>query len=217
MPIIDLSHAISPSMPAYPGTKPPKFTAACTIESYGFAEKHMSMSSHTGTHLDAPAHVIAGAKTLDQMAMDRFIGFACVLDLSSIRKQDLKITDLEGSQKLIEASEFVLLHTGWSLFWGQEAYYQGYPVLSTEAAHWLSEFAIKGIGIDAISIDEMGSTELTIHRRFLEREIVIVENLTNLERLPKRGFVFSCFPLKIEHADGSPVRAIGIMDSLYSM
>ena len=86
MRIIDLSHAISPSMPAYPGTNPPKFTAACTIDTCGFAEKHMSMSSHTGTHLDAPAHVIDGAKTLDQIAMDRFIGFACVLDLSSIKK-----------------------------------------------------------------------------------------------------------------------------------
>ena len=112
MKVIDLSHSIFPDMPAYPGTEPPRFTTPCTIEKFGFMEKKISLFSHTGTHIDAPAHIIQGAKTLDQLSTDCFIGKASLLDLTSTQKQNIDIMDLKGYQNLVEESEFVLLHTG---------------------------------------------------------------------------------------------------------
>ena len=210
MKTIDLTHTISPNMPVFPGTEPPEFASACTIDGVGFLEKKIGIYSHTGTHIDAPAHILHGAKTLDQLSTDHFIGTACSLDLRDITKAIIDISDLEPYRSHIEESEFILLHTGWSRFWGADKYFFGYPVLSSEAATWLSTFGLKGVGFDMISADEVESADFTIHKIFLKRDIVIIENLNNLNLLPESVFLFSCFPLKIEDADGSPVRAVAI-------
>ena len=105
-------------------------------------------------------------------------------------------------------AEFILLQTGWSRHWGRKSYFSGYPVLSPEAAEWLSGFGFKGFGMDTMSVDPMDSERLPVHRAFLERETILIENLTNLAAVPCSPFLFSCFPLKLEEADGSPVRAV---------
>jgi len=118
---------------------------------------------------------------------------------------------LKPHQRRIEESEFLLLRTGWGDLWGEEAYLNGYPVLSHDAAAWLAGFTLKGIGADMISADEAESTTFPIHTILLKRNIVIIENLTNLRALSDKEFVFSGFPLKIENADGSPVRAVALL------
>jgi arylformamidase len=211
MKIVDLSHTISPDMPVYPGTEPPTFSTACTIEGIGFMEKKITLYSHTGTHMDAPSHIIPGAKTLDQMPPDRFVGKGSVVDIRVNGGSPIEIELLKPHQRRIEGSEFLLLHTGWGDLWGEEAYLNGYPVLSHDAAAWLAGFTLKGIGADTISADEAESTTFPIHTILLERDIVIIENLTNLRALSDKEFVFTCFPLKIEEADGSPVRAVALV------
>jgi arylformamidase len=211
MKIVDLSHTISPDMPVYPGTEPPMFSTACTIEGIGFMEKKITLYSHTGTHMDAPSHIIPGAKTLDQMPPDRFVGKGAVVDIRGNNGSAIDIELLKPHQGRIEGSEFLLLHTGWGDLWGEEAYLNGFPVLSHDAAAWLAGFSLKGIGADTISADEAESTTFPIHTIFLKRDIVIIENLTNLGALPDTEFVFTCFPLKIEEADGSPVRAVALL------
>jgi arylformamidase len=211
MNIVDLSHTISPDMTVYPGTEPPVFSTACTIEGMGFMEKKITLYSHTGTHMDAPSHIIPGAKTLDQMPPDRFVGKGAVVDLRVNRGSIIDIELLKPHQGRIERNEFLLLHTGWGDLWGEEAYLSGYPVLSHEAATWLAGFTLKGIGADTISADEAQSLTFPIHTLFLKRDIVIIENLTNLNALPDKEFLFSCFPLKMEKADGSPVRAVALV------
>jgi arylformamidase len=211
MNIVDLSHTISPDMTVYPGTEPPVFSTACTIEGMGFMEKKITLYSHTGTHMDAPSHIIPGAKTLDQMPPDRFVGKGAVVDLRVNRGSIIDIELLKPHQGRIERSEFLLLHTGWGDLWGEEAYLSGYPVLSHDAATWLAGFTLKGIGADTISADEAQSLTFPIHTLFLKRDIVIIENLTNLNALPDKEFLFSCFPLKMEKADGSPVRAVALV------
>ena len=76
MKIIDLTHSISPRMPVYPGTEPPIFIQGCSIDEIGFLEKKITLYSHTGTHIDAPAHLIKGSKTLDQLPVEHFQGRA---------------------------------------------------------------------------------------------------------------------------------------------
>ena len=80
--------------------------------------------------------------------------------------------------------------------------------MSPKAAQWLVGAGIRGLGIDMISVDEVDSTAFAIHNILLGADLVIIENLTNLEALPDSAFSFYCFPLRIQHADGSPVRAV---------
>jgi len=91
-------------------------------------------------------------------------------------------------------------------------YFSGYPVLSENAVRWLQRFSLKGVGSDTISADKAETTAFPIHKNLLSRNCIIVENLTNLDALPEDGFVFSCLPLKTVNADGSPVRAVAMID-----
>jgi len=209
--VVDLTHYIYSEMPVYPGTEPPAFSTPCTIEKSGFTETKIALYSHTGTHIDAPAHIIPGAKTLDQLNIDHYLGQACMLDLKSLNKPTIDIADLKPNEDLMGKNAYVVLHTGWNQFWHKGGYFEEYPVLSTEAATWISGFRLKGLGIDMISIDGEGTSDFPVHRILLEQNILIIENLTNLQGLPGMGFSFSCLPLKFENADGSPVRAIAII------
>jgi kynurenine formamidase len=210
MNIIDLSHTISPGMPVYPGDDPPVFTNHAEIDEDGFAARSITLGSHVGTHIDAPAHIIPHAPTLDRMPVDRFVGQGAIIDLTAVKTPEIGTSLLNPHEPLFKTSEFILLYTGWSRFWGQENYFREYPVLSIEAALWIRSFGLKGIGVDAVSVDEIQAADLPIHKILLER-MVIVENLTNLDKLPKTGFIFSCLPLKLENADASPVRAAAIL------
>lgn len=210
MTVIDLSHTITESIPVYPGTECPSFINACTIDRDGFAEKKMTFYTHTGTHLDAPAHILPGAGTVDKLPIGHFYGRAVLVDCTGIRDRDIGPEDLEPYRQAVEASRFVILHTGWSKLWGNETYFDGFPVLSDEAARWLCGFNLKGLGIDAMSVDRVGSAGFPVHRLLLDRGLVIIENLTNLDQLTGRQFTFCCFPLKIAGADGSPVRAAAL-------
>ena len=162
--------------------------------------------------MDAPAHIIRGARTLDQFSADHFMGKSSVLDMTSTHRPTVDIHHIEPYQDLIAKSKFLLLYTGWSRWWGTDAYYQGYPVLSPEAARWIAGFELRGLGVDMISVDPAGASPFTIHEIFLHRNILIIENLTNLQALPNTDFILSCFPLNIEDADGSPIRAVAIIE-----
>jgi len=214
MDFIDLTHVVQPGMTVFPGTEPPVFEVGASIEADGFAEKRITMFTHTGTHMDAPAHIISGALTLDQFEIEHFGGKACVVDVGRSvdvgghQASKIDIGVLQARSEAIHESDFVILRSGWSRRWGSEDYFEGYPVLTPEAARWLVDARIKGLGIDMISVDEVDSTEFTVHNILLGANLVIIENLTNLELLPDAGFSFYCFPLRIDQADGSPVRAV---------
>jgi kynurenine formamidase len=208
---IDLSRTIAEDMPVYPGTEQPVIDNPCTIEACGFAEKKITLYSHTGTHMDAPCHIIPGAPGLDELGIGHFVGSGVVIDVSSsYSKESIEMPDIARHENIIHDKDFILLHTGWGRFWGHDEYFMNYPVLTEDAAGYLAGLGIKGIGIDMISIDSPGSTGMQIHKIFLSRNIVIVENLAGLDALTGKEFVFCCFPLKLEKADGSPVRAVAI-------
>jgi len=212
MKIIDLTQTISSTMPVYPGTEPPVITEANTIEKDGFAEKLISFFSHTGTHIDAPGHILKGKKTLDQFSVDKFIGKGLVIDLSENKTNIIEKCYLEEFSKEIEASDFILFYTGWDKKWGNIDYFNDFPTLSKDSTEWLSIFKIKGIGFDCISADPIDAPILINHNILLNKNIVIIENLCNLNLLIGYRFLFSCLPLKLENSDGSPIRAIGIID-----
>jgi kynurenine formamidase len=211
MKIADLTHTISPNMPVYPGTEQPVFITGCSIDGNGFLEKQITMYSHTGTHIDAPAHLINNSKTLDQMSIGHFYGKAYLLNLTNTEVQTIGIEELKPHKESLKQSEFLLIYTQWSRYWGTEKYFSDYPVLTVEAARWLNRFGLKGLGFDTISVDKPDSKEFPIHKVFLQNDTIIIENLANLETLTCRHFYFSCFPLRFEKADGSPVRAVAFI------
>lgn len=199
---------ISSDMPVYPGTEPPVITIPCTLEKDGFIEKRLSLYSHTGTHMDSPAHILKSGVTLDQIPVEQFYGTARVVDVSKAAGTQI---DIEHIRCLDYGDiDFVLLYTGWCYKWGTPEYFSDFPVLSLEAADYLKRQGIKGVGMDTISVDPVHSTDFAIHKIFLQNNIVIIENLTNLRDLSGKNFILSCFPLKIAASDGSPVRAVAI-------
>lgn len=210
MKIIDLTHMIHPGMPVFPGTEGPIFDRANTVEKDGFQEAKITMYSHTGTHIDAPAHMLAGGAYLDDMEISHFVGDATILDFSEEGTTEIDLESLKPYEKRIRNAEFLILKTGWSKYWGDERYFGNFPALSEAAAEWLTGFNLKGIGIDAISIDAMKTTTFAVHKILMPKNIIIIENLTNLEGISKEYFMLSILPLKNKQGDGSPVRAVGI-------
>ncbi len=211
MKVIDLTHTIYQGMPVFPGTEPPLFEPANTLEMHGYLEKKITFYSHTGTHIDAPSHIMENGLTLDSFAVDRFMGKGLVINVLHIDSRTIKLTDLLPFQKQIRNIEYLLLYTGWSHYWGQEKYFKDFPVLSLDAAEWLAQNSkLKGIGADTISFDHESSKIFAIHKLLLEKEILILENLTNLELLLDSNFLFWGLPLKTLNADGAPIRAVAV-------
>lgn len=157
---IELTHKMEEEMPVYPGTEKPVFDKSFTIEKNGFAETQVRMFSHTGTHMDAPAHMVLGGKTLDEYPVEHFIGDAYMLDLTNGVPG---IRELEADAALIEKSDFIIMKTGWSKKWGMESYFNDFPVLSEELLDYLLQFDIRGFGVDAISVDPVSTTTFDNH------------------------------------------------------
>jgi len=214
--VIDLTHFLNEKMTVYPGTAPPSFEVTNTVDKDGYTEHRISMLSHTGTHIDAPRHILQNEKSLSQFPVDRFIGSAIVIPCQG--KQEISLEYLYTFERKIAEVDFVLFYTGWQNRWNTNGYFDNCPIPTKEAATWLTGFKLKGVGVDAFSLDRMISAHkvnegnLPNHHILLGKEILLIENLTNLDKLPDRTFSFQCFPLKVENADGSPVRAIAMIN-----
>src|SRR5690554_3717403 len=162
MKLCDLSHQLNNDTPVFSGMKKPAFKPAATLEKEGYRETHLSFDSHTGTHIDAPAHMLKNGKTLDQFPVDRFAGKALIISVPENTKRIEKDFLVQFGGKLTKA-EFVLFKTGWSNFWGTQRYFEDFPTLSADAVEWLLTFSLKGIGFDVISADPMDSTTYPNH------------------------------------------------------
>ncbi len=214
MKIIDLSHPISNNMPVFPGDAPPILTIANTLAEDGFVEKKITLSSHTGTHIDAPAHLLDEGTTLDKYPITKFGGSACVIKLNQLKTPKIHLEDIIVFHCIIETHDYILINTNWDQKWGTDEYYKDFPILDSSASDWLAGFKnLKGIGIDAVSVDAVDSTELYNHKAFFKNDLIIIENLTNLESLPLKEFSITCFPLSFQNAEGSPVRAVAFVSS----
>lgn len=213
MKVIDLTHVISEDMPVYPGTDTPKLNIANTLEVDGFKETLMTMYSHTGTHMDPPAHLYADGATLDSMPITNFVGKGYVVDCTDLKSGDYITMDKINLNKAkVEEAEFILFNTGWSKYWGKEEYFGEFPVADKNVVAYLANNKKKGFGVDAISIDSMAEETLPSHQVILKNNMVIIENLKNLDQIGADIFTVCLLPLNWENADGSPIRAIAILE-----
>lgn len=210
--LIDLTHPIEEGMPVYPGTEPPKIEQANTIAEHGFAEKLLTMYSHTGTHMDAPCHVLEGKKSLSSIDLNDLYGRGCLIDASEVRGK-ISAEFIGKYEDEIKSADIAVIYTGWDRFWGEDGYFEDFPVMDTEAAEYLASLGIKGVAVDVISVDRVDCHTLDVHRVLFGHDIFVVENLKGLDRLMGKTFDIGIFPMNIKDGDGSPVRAAAFIRS----
>ena len=211
MKVIDLTQKICNNMPVFSKDELPELKTVNTVNKDDYMMTCIKIYSHNGTHMDAPAHVINNGITLDKISIENFIGSAVVIDCRDLKNNKEKVIDykyIENNKENADKAEFIIFNTGYSKSWGKKEYFEECPVLSKEVADYLVEKRKKGIGIDLMSLDEMNSVTLPIHKILLKNNVLIVENLTNLDRIGDEIFIFSAMPLKYQNADGAPVRAL---------
>ena len=214
MKIIDLTHTIEENMPVYPGTECPGLETANTHERNGFKETLITMLSHTGTHIDPPAHLVKNGATLDSFEIDSFVGSAIVIDCRHLNEgEPITMTELAPYSDSLNKVDFLLFNIGWDKKWGSNDYFGDYPCVSDEVLELVIQGNYKGIGFDVIGLDPIGDASLSRHNKlFKAKNIINIENLKNLDKCGNKPFEFICLPLKIKDSDGAPARAIAIFE-----
>ncbi|MDF1532584.1 MAG: cyclase family protein [ANME-2 cluster archaeon] len=191
MKVIDISMTIRPDMEMYPGEPGPVITRISKLESGDpYNVSQLTLGTHTGTHVDPPLHFIEGGAGIDDMPMDMLVGPARVIDLSH-STNDIGPEDVG----VVEPGEIVLLK-------GKN----GGIRLTTAAAQYLVDSSVKTVGTDALSIGTTGE-EYEVHTMLLGADITVIEGLV-LSAVEAGPYLFACLPLKVEHGDGGPARAI---------
>ena len=210
MKVIDLTHTIKENMPVYPGDDTPKLIPVSTYEKDGFKETLLEMYSHTGTHMDTPAHIFAGRTALDEFPIEQFIGKALVIDCRDLKEgQFISMECINKMDEKAKMADFLLFNLGWDKRWGTDSYFGDYPCINDEVLDFIINGDYKGIGFDVMGLDPIYDVNLPRHKRlFQDTDIINIENLKNLDLCGSDLFYFSCFPLKIENCDGSPIRAV---------
>jgi len=204
MTVLDLSHPVNPGMPVWPGDPAVAAEPCATVDSHGYAALAWSLPGHAGTHLDAPAHVLAQGADLASLPLSRCLGPARVADVSGL--EEITAADLPRD---LSGLSFLLLRSGRDRFWGAPAYYEQFPRLAPDAARFLAASGLAGLGLDWPSPDGPGSADLPAHTALLSAGLVIVENLCGLDRLAG-DFLFLALPLALAGGDGCPVRACAL-------
>lgn len=209
-PWIDLSHAIRPGMPVFPDDPQVSIQPAATVSVDGFEVHELHLGTHSGTHVDAPSHVIPDGYTADAIGLEDLIGAAIVLQTGELTSNATVTLRSVASQLTLGlgGARIVLVATGWDRHWGSERYVD-HPILEPALAERLLELGARVIGVDTLNPDSTHHAEdgLPVHDIVLGRGRLIIENLRGLTQLPRR-VEFVGLPLRLEGMDGSPIRAV---------
>ncbi|HLU95306.1 MAG TPA: cyclase family protein [Thermobifida alba] len=195
---LDLSVPVTERTPVYPGDPRIRIEPAADLTVHGYRCHRVSMGTHAGTHVDAPSHMLADGAGLDRYPVERFVGRGRHVDarggftLDAVRRAG------------IAAGDIVLFHTGMGDRYHEPSYFTDHPALPLDIAEYLVERRVSMVGVDMCSVDH---EPFETHRTLLAGDVLIIENLTGLDRLAGREFRVYALPLRLE-ADGAPVRAV---------
>jgi arylformamidase len=196
MELFDVTRTLSAETLVYPGDVKPSFRQRDEGK-YLISDLHMS--THSGTHIDAPAHYLKTGDTIDTIPLTSLIGRCRVVDVSSAGSS-ITAGHLDGK---MGNSTKLLLKTSFS---GQNQFKENYPSLSLDAAHLITGKGIHCIGIDSPSIESYHG-DGTVHRELLKKGCIIIE-LLDLSAVPEGDYDMVALPLRLKGLDGSPARVV---------
>jgi arylformamidase len=224
MQVIDLTMKITPSISVFPGSPQPSFIPWSRFDIHGYDSEAMFMSTHTGTHVDAPCHFKPGLASIDMISAERLVCKAVLIRAERTANKLIEQQDLGNN---IKQGDAVVISTGWEKkSSGNRNYMTENPGLSEQAARYLARKKVNAVAIDSPSIDAGADKKFVAHKILLSRNILVVENLCNLDEVARRSrsssssnkinstttstFTLIISPLKLGGATGSPARVLAL-------
>ena len=213
--IVDLSIVVDADTQTYPGDPKPAIRQVTTIEANGFNVLALSIGSHTGTHVDAPHHIIRGGTPLEDVDLSLLAGSGAIVDLTGHRpREPITWDDLAPHADRLGPGVILALRTAWSdRHLGTDRYFD-HPYLGEDACDRILELGVRTLAIDALNPDQTvleGEAGFPVHRRWLGAGGVIAENLTNLAAVDFEDPLLCLFPIRLgDAADGAPCRAVAL-------
>src|SRR5438874_12511713 len=204
--IYDVTIPISNTMPVWPGDPAVQLSAKShqsRDKTHTVRLTAIEMGSHTGTHMDAPLHMVEGGKPLNEVSLETLTGNVTVFEIDGVRsvgRRQLEPLSWGGVER-------VLFKTENSRHWADGKFYEDFVYLDPDGAEFLVERGIRLVGIDYLSIDKFKSESHTSHFVLLTKDIVVLEGL-NLNAVPAGEYTLLALPLNLQDADGAPTRVV---------
>ena len=215
MKILDLTLTISNRIPTFPGSPQPNFIPWEKIKDDGYNLELLFLSSHTGTHLDAPYHFLEKGAKIHEISLKKLVSNAVLIKSRKKSNESVTKTDIQKFEKKhgkIASFSSVIFYTGWQRNLQKKYYFTKNTGLSVSAAKYLASKKVSLVGIDSPSIDLGTDSKFSVHQIFAKKGMLIVEILANLEKIKSSKFHLVVLPLKLKNATGSPVRAIAFVE-----
>lgn len=227
--IVDLTHTLIEGIPHFP-THTIYRHIPCVNPLDPALMFSLELHEHSGTHLDAPMHYIKDVSNLDILKhsasaihIKNTFGICKVLDIkpdhNNLISKDSLISWENYNNTSISNYDFLFFYFGWEHKWSADKsnieYTKKWPGLSRDCCEYILTInpKIRGVGTDCLGLDSWNSSDIPAHDLFLQKNILIYENLNNLSKLINVDqFLFMAFPLKIFMGSGSPIRAIAFID-----
>ena len=215
MKIIDLTLTVSDEIPTFPGSPQPSFIPWENVKEDGYNLELLFLSTHTGTHMDAPYHFLEKGAKIHEISLKKLVSEAVLIKSKKKGGESITKIDIQKFEKKhgkIASFSSVIFYTGWQRNLQKKYYFTKNPGLSVSAAKYLASKKINLVGIDSPSIDLGTDSKFSVHQIFAKKGILIVENLASLEKIKSSKFHLVVLPLKLKNATGSPVRAIAFVE-----
>ena len=215
MKIIDLTLTVSDKIPTFPGSPQPSFIPWENVKEDGYNLELLFLSTHTGTHIDAPHHFLEKGAKIHEISLKKLVSEAVLIKSKKNGGESITKIDIQKFEKKhgkIVSFSSVIFYTGWQRNLQKKYYFTKNPGLSVSAAKYLASKKINLVGIDSPSIDLGKDSKFSVHQIFAKKGMLVVENLANLEKIKSLKFHLVVLPLKLKNATGSPVRAIAFVE-----
>jgi len=184
MKILDLTLTISDKIPVFPGSPHPHFIPWEKIKDDSYNLELLFLSTHTGTHIDAPHHFLEKGAKIHEISLEKLVSEAVLIKSKKNGDDSITKTDIQKFEKKhgkIDGFSSVIFYTGWQRNLQKKYYFTKNPGLSVSAAKYLASKKVSLVGIDSPSIDLGTDSKFSVHQIFAKKGILIVENLANLD------------------------------------
>jgi arylformamidase len=207
MKIHDVTLAISPEMPVWPGDPAVMLEQVSSMDAGAHDNvSRLACGVHTGTHVDAPHHFMNDHRTVESLALDILVGSCCVIQIPEEEK--VVTAEILEMAAIPAGTVRLLLKTSNSRIWerGEKVFFTGFVGISADGADWLVQHAVKLIGIDYLSVAPYKQS-IPTHRTLLGAGMIVLEGL-DLSAILPGVYDLYCLPLKLAGSDGAPARVI---------